>query len=172
MALGRGRNASARRASAWIALGVFAFGASLALVLSAYNGSLSPGDVGLVFAFGAFAVVGALIVDRAADNRIGWVCLGVGVGGAMVGFTQAFATYGASHPGTPGILLAAWLQNWLWFPFIGLAFTFLPLLFPDGRLPSRRWRPVAWLSVFDIALLVVAFGFTPSGAWGLIPNPI
>ena len=90
----------------------------------------------------------------------------------MVGFTQAFATYGASHPGTPGILLATWLQNWLWVPFIGLAFTFLPLLFPDGRLPSRRWRPVAWLSVFDIGLLVVAFGFTPSGAWGLIPNPV
>ncbi|HEY8871346.1 MAG TPA: hypothetical protein VIM30_18395 [Candidatus Limnocylindrales bacterium] len=59
MALGRGRDAIARRAAAWIALGVFAFGASFALVLAAYNGSLRPGDVGQLFAFGAFAVVGA-----------------------------------------------------------------------------------------------------------------
>ena len=36
--------------------------------------------------------------------------------------------------------------QWAWAPGLGLLLTFVPLLFPDGRLPSRRWRPVAWLS--------------------------
>lgn len=37
----------------------------------------------------------------------------------------------------------AWLQSWYWYLLLGVVFVYLPLLFPDGRLPSRRWWPVA-----------------------------
>lgn len=44
-------------------------------------------------------------------------------------------------------VLGAWLQSWYWFALLTLAFVGLPLLFPDGRLPSRRWRPAALVAV-------------------------
>jgi hypothetical protein len=47
----------------------------------------------------------------------------------------------------------AWLTTWDWAGSAPVLLTFVPLLFPDGRLPSRRWRPVAWLSAVPIALL-------------------
>jgi hypothetical protein len=49
--------------------------------------------------------------------------------------------------------LAFWATQWVWAPGIGLLLTFVPLLFPSGCLPSRRWRPVAWLSALPIALI-------------------
>jgi len=49
---------------------------------------------------------------------------------------------------------------------------FLPLLFPDGRLPSPRWWPVAWLAVVDIVVLLVAVGFTSPGLFGGEPSPL
>jgi hypothetical protein len=54
----------------------------------------------------------------------------------------------------------SWLGNWAWAPALGLFMTFALLLFPDGRLPSHRWRPVAWLSAASIVLICV-----PGGAW-------
>jgi hypothetical protein len=78
-----------------------------------------------------------------------------------VGFTQGLLTFGSEYgiyalrtaPGTvPGGPLAIWIGGWAWAPGVGLLFTFVPLLFPDGRLPSRRWRPVAWLAAALIAL--------------------
>jgi hypothetical protein len=58
------------------------------------------------------------------------------------------------------------------FPATALVFTFLPLLFPDGRLPSNRWRPVAWIAAADIVALALAIGFTPVGLFSTRPNPI
>lgn len=161
----------ARRLVVTAALGLFALGAAGALVLTGASRTIGLADLSIFVAFGTFAVVGGVLVDQ-TGHRIGWLCLAVGVGGAMSGFTQEYAVYAAARAGLPGAELAAWLQNWLWFPFVGMVFTFLPLLFPDGRLPSPRWRPVAWLAALDIVLLVVAFGLTPSGAFGGIANPI
>jgi hypothetical protein len=60
----------------------------------------------------------------------------------------------------PGGGLVSWLGNWAWAPGLGLLMTFALLLFPDGRLPSRRWRPVAWLSAASIAITC-----GPGAAW-------
>jgi hypothetical protein len=54
----------------------------------------------------------------------------------------------------------SWLGNWAWAPGLGLLITFALLLFPNGRLPSHRWRPVAWLSVTSIAIIC-----GPGAAW-------
>ena len=121
--------------------------------------------------FAAFAVVGTILLEQSAQ-RIGWICLAIGLGGAITGFSQEYVLFADAHPGTQGVTAAAALEAFVGFPATVLVFTFLPLLFPDGRLPSPRWRWVAWLAVADIALFVVAFGLTPTGLFSSRPNPI
>ena len=54
----------------------------------------------------------------------------------------------------------AWLTMCLWFANLTLG-VFLILLFPDGRLPSRRWQVVAWATIFGAALVTLGFAFMP-----------
>jgi hypothetical protein len=121
--------------------------------------------------FAAFAVVGTILLEQSA-HRIGWICLAIGLGGAITGFSQGYLLYADGHPGTPGVEAVAVLEAFVGFPATVLVFTFLPLLFPDGRLPSPRWRVVGWLAVADIGLFIVAFGLTPTGLFRTRPNPI
>lgn len=58
-------------------------------------------------------------------------------------------------------MAAGWVDNWVWVPIIGLAGPWLLLLFPDGRTPSRRWRPVLWLSSLAIAVAATGFALAP-----------
>jgi hypothetical protein len=102
-------------------------------------------DVVLIVGFGAFAVVGALVVGKRPANPVGWILATVAL---MVGIFPAgdsYAAYVMSIRGRPDALavLGAWAQSWYWFLLISLAFVYLPMLFPDGRLPSRRWLWVA-----------------------------
>ena len=121
--------------------------------------------------FAAFAVVGTILLDQSA-HRIGWICLAIGLGGSITGFSQGYLLYADAHPGTQGVAAVAALEAFVGFPATILVFTFLPLLFPDGRLPSPRWRVVAWLAVVDVAVFIVAFGLTPTGLFSTRPNPI
>jgi hypothetical protein len=112
----------------------------------------------------AFSTVGLVIARRYPGNRLGWLFLWEGVGWALIGAYQPVAVYGLLvHPGSlPGLAdVAAWLDVWLFIPLIGLIGTFLLLLFPDGRLPSPRWRPVAWCAGIMIVLGAVVGAFTP-----------
>jgi hypothetical protein len=111
----------------------------------------------------SFSAVGAAIALRQPANAIGWVCLGIGL---VLVFSFAADPYGSYGriTGTaplPGAVLFTWLQNWIWIPAIGTIGTFLPLLFPDGRLLSPRWRAVAWLSAAAIVLASLGEAFRP-----------
>ena len=94
----------------------------------------------------AFAVVGALVAAR-TGNRIGWLFLGAGLAAAASLATQAYAARPASAE-LPGAAWAGWL-----FPLVlGIVaplFFLTPLLFPDGRAPSWRWRPVIWVAIIS-----------------------
>src|SRR5262245_66655604 len=57
-------------------------------------------------------------------------------------------------------MLAGWLYLWTWYPAIG-SIGLLPLLFPDGRPPSRRWRPVVWAFAGLVTLVTLAFCVYP-----------
>jgi hypothetical protein len=112
----------------------------------------------LVFSmpFLAFPLVGALIASRRPHNPIGWICLAVGLLWMLLGLFDYYGVYGLAKPDTvpfPVVIYA--LAYWLWLPTVGLLAVYLLLLFPDGRLPSRRWRPLAWLSGAVIVLLGV-----------------
>ena len=106
--------------------------------------------------FLAFPVVGALIASRRPHNPIGWICLAVGLMWILLGLFDFYGVYGLAKPGSvpfPVVIYA--LVEWMWLPTVGLFAIYLLLLFPDGRLPSRRWRPLAWFSGLVIALLGV-----------------
>jgi signal transduction histidine kinase len=96
----------------------------------------------------AFVTVGALIVARARERRIGWIgwlYCAIGLAAATDGFcgTYVIVALLVAPRSLPAGLALAWVQTWTWLVVVGLLFVFLPLLYPTGRLLSRRWRPVA-----------------------------
>jgi hypothetical protein len=122
----------------------------------------------------AFPIVGALIASRRPQNPIGWICLGDGLLWMLLGLFDYYSVYGLARPGSvPFPAAAAGLGEWLWVPTVGLLAIYLVLLFPDGRLPSRRWRPLAWLSGAIIVLVSVGSGLSPGpiAELGGVRNP-
>ena len=110
----------------------------------------------------AFSTVGALIVARRPGNRIGWVLCLAGFTIEATTLASGYATFSLTGPSRlPGTELAAWLAYWIWVPGVGPAMTFGLLLYPDGRLPSHRWRVVSWLTVVALATLAFGSAFTP-----------
>jgi hypothetical protein len=106
--------------------------------------------------FLAFPIVGALIASRRPRNPIGWICLAVGLLWMLLGLFDFYGVYGLAKPDTvPFPVVSYALVQWLWLPNVGLLAIYLLLLFPDGRLPSRRWRPLARFSGAVIVLLAV-----------------
>jgi hypothetical protein len=118
----------------------------------------------------AFAFVGGLLVARRPDNRIGWVCLASGAGWCLVFFNDGYIQFGKTFGSGPPPL-SDWFQLSGWVVPAGLLGTFLLLLFPDGRLPSRRWRPVAWVCGITIAVLAFMLALTPDDNGRLIDVP-
>jgi hypothetical protein len=104
-------------------------------------------DVVFLVGSGAFAVVGALLVAKRPANLIGWIMAIIALMGAIFPIGTTYAAYVMTTRGQPDALavFGAWTQAWYWYLLLALAFVCLPLLFPDGRLPSRRWLPVAVL---------------------------
>ena len=110
----------------------------------------------------AFPLVGALIAARRPENAVGWLCLAVGLLWMLIGVFEYYSYYGAATPGSvPFPVAVAGISDWMWVPAMGLLGTYVLLLFPDGRLPSRRWRPLAWLSGAVILLLSACVMLAP-----------
>ena len=106
----------------------------------------------------AFATVGALVASRRPRNPIGWLLLLAGLS-----YTLGGVTVDAAQHGDPGAWqdAAAWIGAWIWMAGIGPVATFGLLLFPDGHLPSRRWRPVAWLAGGGLVALLTGLATAP-----------
>jgi hypothetical protein len=170
------------RASSWLAwslagLSLTMFVAGVALTLLFLSGapdtrpSSTWGTVGALLGGGLFLVfplVGALIASRRPENAIGWICLAVGLLWTLIGMTDVYGEYGVAEPGSvPFPVVVAGINNWLWVPAVGLLGTYLLLLFPDGRLPSRRWRPLAWLSGAVLVAESVGVMLSPGPLQGL-----
>jgi hypothetical protein len=149
---------------AWLLCGVsLTFGLS-GLVLESLNRHQIADVTSVAVALLAisFPLVGAVVAARRPHNPLGWIFCAIGIWYGLTVLGEAYAIYTLrTAPGSlPGGGLMSWLGNWAWAPGLGLFITFALLLFPDGRLPSHRWRPVAWLSAASIVLICV-----PGGAW-------
>jgi signal transduction histidine kinase len=141
----------------WLAGGLLLLTVA-ALAVSAGFG-VAAGNLMDAFAFTplllAFAVVGAIVAGHRPANPIGWLFLAEGLGFAVGVATDTYATYAtrAGAPAPPSVAWAVWLGAIL--GELGFLFALAVLLFPDGRLPSPRWRVVAWLIVAGEALVVL-----------------
>jgi PAS domain S-box-containing protein len=127
-----------------------------------------------------FSTVGAIITPRLPPrNPIGWIFCSIGVIAGMRLFVSEYAivTLLAEPRSVPAIMpggeVLAWISSWLWVPHIGL-FVLLALLFPDGRLPSSRWRPFGWLVGVVVVTGTVSVALWPETAAGfdLVNHPL
>src|SRR5215211_5550012 len=110
----------------------------------------------------AFPTVGVLVVSRLPANLVGWIFCGVGLLYGLRRFTLAYADHALyENFALPGGTYMAWFSTWVGFAGLILAGVILMLVFPNGRLPSRRWRIVAWAAVLGAALTALADAFTP-----------
>ena len=171
------------RAAAWLAWSMWAlcvpltvFGGLLSLLTG--SGQIDAGS-GLVILLGVllltFPTVGALVASRRPENPIGWIFCAAGLVFGVGILSESYAKYALHASSAPlfGVQYAAWLSSWTG-PGLLLAAAFLFLLFPDGRLPSRRWRLVAWMAAIGSSLtaLGVAFAPGPLVAHRSIANPL
>jgi hypothetical protein len=134
-----------------LAWGLFGLWVALAL-LAAYYDTLRPGEFEGPWMLGltVFAVVGALVASRQPRNPIGWILLATVLLSALTSVLLGY-TATADDPATVGI----WMDDWIGDVWIGLVAVGIPLLYPDGRLPSPRWRPAALLATGLYALGIV-----------------
>ncbi len=155
---------------AWGTLGLAVALYAAALVLGALNRDDHTREEGsfiflAVFGLAAVAmgVIGALVAARRPDNAVGWVLV---VGSAVIALT-GFAEEWAIHtlfddPGSlPGGIEMAWLTQWTFLPALVQVPALLLLLFPDGRLPGRRWRPALWLAVATTVTVAAGSALAP-----------
>jgi hypothetical protein len=135
----------------------------LLLIFLGWSTPLPPGwypwtymAIDIVPALGA-PLLGGLIASQRPENPYGWLWLGMGVSFALATFTPVYATYGlVVAPGSlPAPRTLAWLGEAEARTTILILGSFLFLLFPNGRLPSRRWRYLAWSIVAVGAVMAI-----------------
>ncbi len=131
--------------------------------------SLSDWDLSDVFSDVvnlAVPVVGFVLASRRPGNRIGWLFLAAGLGLALSAFCVPYALRAlVAAPGSlPAGQAVAWLGNWV-FVIQTAVLSYLLLLFPTGRLRSRRWRPAAWFLAVVFALVAVTQVVRATRVW-------
>jgi hypothetical protein len=162
------RRARVRRSAAgWLSWGLWTLAmilAGLSVALMLRNRPVSHDGFLQAFLVPGFATVGAVVAAR-RHNTIGWLLLGVALVAAVGAFSAEYAVRTVvTAPGSlPASALAAWATTWV-FTLNVPALALLLLLFPDGRLPSPGWRPVA---------LGVSLSFGAWALWLMVrPQPI
>jgi hypothetical protein len=167
------------RTAAWLAWIMWTLSLPL-ITLSGLLGFLGtsarnqPGSLVVLFAVLVltFPTVGALIASRRPENPIGWILC---TGGLALGFTllaSAYVEYALFvSPGSlPGVEYAAWVSDWVGIPALFLMVAYLFLLFPDGRLPSPRWRPVMWAVIIGSTMSALGRAFGPGRLRATLPS--
>ncbi len=162
----------------WAVVAMFLAVAIVGMLLVVANDEVVGGQLPFVVAFSMFGVVGALIVSREQRNVIGGLFL---YGSFVIAFSfmsGELLTWLVSQ-GTSGAFaqIMGLLSNTGWLLGILPIVILLPLLFPDGHLPSRRWRPFLWFFLATLVLLFVSLTFGEPEVSGSsedvsLPNPL
>ena len=139
----------------WVLVGIEA----LLYPITLYLGTATGDRVSQTLQFGwwgalspllaiAFGIVGALIVRRHPGHAVGLLAAAGGFCLSLSAFAGAYAAYSLTHGHVlPATGFAEWLRGWTWYPGTTILFILVPALFPDGRLPSPRWRWLVWAVV-------------------------
>jgi hypothetical protein len=153
------------RAAVRLAWGLWGLAAALMVAGFAVNpAQVLTGEPGILIVLSlVFVTTGAYLAGRRPANPVGWLLLGWGMVMAFGCFTGAYVDRGlVRDPGSlPGPSWVGWAEGVIWHPAFALL-AFLLLLFPHGRLPSRRWRPFAWFTVAVYLTLSLAAAFAPA----------
>ncbi len=179
---GRGVGGPSARAASWLAWALWTLALMSFVVMGVFRflNSSTPTaaprnplvlDFCFWLLFVSFATVGALVASRWPKNAIGWIFCWFGLSFSLGSASEEYALYAlvteaGSLPWAEGMV---WLTTWFGGPIVFALFALVFLLFPDGRLPSRRWRPVVWIELVAVVCLV-AFAFEPGplGNLGLV----
>jgi signal transduction histidine kinase len=162
----------------WVALGVFFSLAITGMIGVAVNGESLAEQIPYVIAFTLFGMVGALLLSRLPGNRVGGLLLfgaTVTAGSFAAGELMTYLVRGGNTDG-PAVVAMGLVSSLGWLVGIFPVILFLPLLFPDGHLPSRRWLPFACLCAVVLVLLGVLLLFGQDTLFGssddaVIANP-
>ena len=162
---------------AWSMLAVFVVSLVVGLPLAIANGSIqqdATNQLLLLLGFSAFTAVGALMVAHRPGNPIGWIFSAIALLSCTGQLAGQYAIYASvTRPGSlPGASVAAWYGSWPWWLVLALTLVFTPLLFPTGRLLSRRWRPVAWLAGGATAVLTALTSLQTDLRLGTVPDQV
>ncbi|TCC02637.1 hypothetical protein [Kribbella soli] len=146
------------RVAKWLAWSLFGLFVALAVatpvLVAVRDGNASDA---LVATGIGFALVGALVASRQPTNAVGWLLL---VAAVALGIDTLMSVY-VSRATLPGAAWAGWLNSWLLFVWLYLPALFLALVFPTGRLLSRRWRAVVGIGVAGVAANIAGTAFAP-----------
>ena len=150
-----------RRATIWLAWSACAFSLTLSALTVLLIVSLIRSDTPIYYywletsmvAIG-YSTVGAIVASRLPESPIGWLFCAIGLIFGVSHFSAEYAAYALLGPSQslPAGEAFAWLTSWVWVGGLGLI-VFLDLLFPNGRLPSARWR---WFAQFTAIVLLPA----------------
>jgi signal transduction histidine kinase len=122
-------------------------------------------------AMGALMPLGALMLARLPRNPISLIVFATSTGVTFAVAAQEYATYSHFVARLPAGSWIGWIGEWAGTPMIALV-SIVPLLFPSGRLPSRRWRPALWLGVAATSLLWLQQVLGPGDELKFLGNPI
>ncbi len=129
------------------------------------------------FAYFSVALIGIAVLSRRRDNLVGWVFLVAGTVLAFAALASEYATYGVlTDPlSLPAVNLLTWAGSWSWWVAACFGLTFGLMLYPDGSLPSPRWRPAAYVAAANLVVLGLLHAFAPGpldGEYSLVVNPV
>jgi signal transduction histidine kinase len=145
----------------WVALGVFFSLAITGMIGVAVNGESLAEQIPYVIAFTLFGIVGTILLSRLPGNRVGGLLLfgaTVTAGSFAAGELMTYLVREGNTDG-PAVVAMGLVSSLGWLVGIFPVILFLPLLFPDGHLPSRRWLPFAWLCAAVLVFLGVLLVF-------------
>ena len=169
------------RALRWLLSARFCWGLAVAVLLLTLASAATVGADGDLFMLllipspPVAALMGALVASRRPGHLIGVLLSAYGFTGAVAVLADIYARAAVVHfPGElPFATQAMWMTAWTFAPPIALTLV-LPLVFPDGRLLSARWRPALWAAAAFAVLGLAGNAFAPEsmGAWFADrPNP-
>jgi two-component system NarL family sensor kinase len=158
-------------------LGAGIFLSAVAMIRAGRPIGLPSHQLTVPFSGIVFAVLGGLVLSLHPRHPIAWMLAGVGLLSGIEMLNFGILTFGSLE--APGQLIPAppvshWLAQWIWSPRGMIPLTFLLLLFPDGRLPSRRWRVVGWAAALALIVSTLGAAFLPAaweGLGGIVWNP-